>query len=197
MAVGDNITTVVIGKKKVGKSTFLNSQAEAYAKKTGMKVLVVDVNGAPAYAHHQLLSCNNFPVWCKGNYNGVKRFYLKDKPQMMDMIVEHFRDGLIIFEDCTKYIRGRVPDNVMELLVDHRMWNADIIYTFHSLMKIPPSFWDLVNLVTVFKTNDVLEGNDNKYNARVPNYPAIKKAMIAQRNNKTPFAKPIIVSTDI
>lgn len=192
-----NISSVIIGRRRTGKSTLLNKLAEKYASGTGKKALVLDVNGAPAYKHHQLLTKKNFALWCNGNYNGVKRFYLSDNDEMMAMVIEHFRNGAVFLEDCTKYIDKNPNKLVKTFLSDCRMWNADLFFTFHSLVIVPVFFWTMTNKVFVLRTNDILKGRDGFFERRVPNYHAIKEAMLKQRHSKEEFPEAVVIDTDI
>jgi hypothetical protein len=192
-----NESHVIIGRRGTGKSTYANQLAEFVAKKTGKKTLIIDVNGAPAYAHHQELTVGNFKTWCDGNYNGVKRFYLSDNQLMMEMVAENFRNGFVFFEDCTKYIEANPKKIVKDFLVDLRMWNVDLFFTFHSLEFVPPFFWKMCNKVHVLRTDDILDKRDNFFLKRIPNYMAIKRAMLQIRKSKAAFPNPKVIGTNL
>jgi hypothetical protein len=175
-----NMAGVIVGRKGTGKSTFLNERAKAYYKAhPDKKVLIIDVNGSPAYKEHPELDHTKFARWNKGVY----RFYDSDHKKMFDYICKHFKNGLIILEDCTKYIPANPGGQVKALLVDHRMWNADLIFTFHSFKRIPLFFWEMVSYVTILKTQEDFENSRNKVN--IPNYEAVaaaRKKVIAHKN---------------
>lgn len=191
-----NYAIVIAGRKYTGKSTYLNKRAIKYAKATGKKVLIIDVNGSPAYSKHQLLNERSFVEWCKNVGKGIKRFYLSDIDKMLDMVQAHFKNGLIIFEDCTKYIKANPQDHIKAYLVDHRMWNVDLFFTFHALMFIPKFFFMMVSYYHVFKTQDILEGRDRELSKRFPNYFALKKAwekLMAQDDNYKSVTVPTLI----
>src|SRR6476469_4342001 len=146
-----HIAGLIVGRKRTGKSTYANEVAKKYAKAhPNKRVLIIDVNGSPAYAEHQLIDRALFLRWQKG----VKRFYESDHEEMFAFISERFRNGLIIFEDCTKYIKPNPSQQVKTILLDHRMWDADLFFTFHSLMRVPKFFWEMVSWVVLKKTQD-------------------------------------------
>ena len=192
-----NGSHVIVGRRATGKSTYGNQLAEFYYKKTGKKALVIDVNGAAAYAHHQELDEKQFMKWCKGDYGGVKRFYLSDNAHMMELVAKNFRNGFVLFEDCTKYIEANPKKIVKDFLVDLRMWNVDLFFTFHSLDFVPPFFWKMCNKVHVLRTDDILEKRDNYFMKRIPNYMHIKTAMLKVRKSKLKFPNPIVVNTNL
>jgi hypothetical protein len=166
-----NVAGIIVGRKATGKSTLACGYAEAYAKAhPEKKVLVIDVNGAPAYKHIPELTEAQFPRWRKGLY----RFYLSDHARMFDLIEKHFRNGLIVFEDCTKYIPANPNQQIKAILVDHRMWNADLFFTFHSFKRIPNFFWEMTGFVVILKTQE--EFNTSKNRNAIPNYEAVAAA---------------------
>ncbi len=191
-----NKSTVLIGRKGVGKSTYLERQASVFAKKTGKKALIIDVNGSPAYAKHQELNERQFVEWCRGNYGGVKRFYLSEHNKMWNMIAKYFRSGLIVFEDCTKYIDPNPTKVIKKLLVDHRMWDADMIFTFHALDFVPPFFRKMVSHLIVFKTNDNIDNRDTELSKKWPNWMAVKKVMNKVKQSKDQY-KPEIIDLEV
>lgn len=146
-----HFASLIVGRKRTGKSTYANEIAEKYARKhPGKKVLIIDVNGSPAYQKHQQIDRALFVRWTKG----IKRFYEPDHAAMFAFIIEHFRNGLIIFEDCTKYIDPHPSKQIKQFLVDHRMWDADLVFTFHSLLRVPRFFWEMTAAIVLKKTQE-------------------------------------------
>lgn len=184
--------SVLAGRKEVGKSTFANKCAvEFYKTHPDKRILIIDVNGSPAYAEHQLITYDQMKVWKKG----IKKFYDPDHKQMFAFIIEFFAirnnprgfDGLIIMEDCTKYIEATPDKQIKTFLIDHRMWKADLIFTFHSIDLIPKFFWKAVNYVEIFKTQDVFEGRERELIRRMPNCSEILKVHAEVMKNKSNY----------
>jgi len=180
------MAVVVCGRKHTGKSTFLNDFGTKANQKTKKKVLVIDVNGAPAYKQHQLLNERQFITWCKdAKFGGVKRFYLSDNERMFKLIIENFRSGLVIFEDCTKYIKASPSDSIKTFLVDHRMWDTDLMFTFHSLKRVPLFFWEMTTHLILFKTQDVIDSeNDRFFLNRIPDFRNVYKLYKRVKDSK-------------
>lgn len=150
--------------------------------------MVVDVNAAPPYRKHQLLTEKNFVHWCRDpQYVGIKRFYLMDEKKMLHLIADHFKSGLIIFEDCTGYIDANPRKEIKQFLTNHRMFDADLIFTFHSIMGIPPFFWKMTNNMLLFKTQEYLEEKDKSSMKRIPNYIDIYKAYSRLKKSKNNY----------
>ncbi len=163
-----HFSSLMVGRKFVGKSTKLNEIAIKYP--SSEKVLIIDVNGSPAYNAHTKIEVNQIKLV----RTGVVRLIGTPAKETLKVIADNFRNGLIIFEDCTKYISGNVDPSIKAFLVDHRMYGLDLIFTFHSLKRVPPQFWEMVNFITLFKTAEVFESARNKN--LIPNYEKILTA---------------------
>ena len=146
------MASLLVGRKHTGKSTEANRIAKQYAAKhPSKKVLIIDVNGSPAYREHgPPIDRPMFRRW----KSGVVRFYESDHAEMFAFIIANFRNGLIIFEDCTKYIDANPSKQIKTFLVDHRMWEADLLFTFHSLKRVPNFFWEMTSAVVLKKTQE-------------------------------------------
>lgn len=161
-------SALVVGGKGVGKSTYLASVAKKYPKAS--KVLIIDVNGSPAYNCFQQIQVNDI----RNLKSGVVKLIGTPDRDTLKKIAQDFRNGLIIFEDCTKYIDGNPKPEIKAFLVDHRMYGCDLIFTFHSLKRVPPFFWEMTAYVTLFKTLENFDTGANRN--RIPNFENMLKA---------------------
>lgn len=180
---------VLVGRKGTGKSTLLAHRARQYAKKTGKRSLIIDVNGAPAYNGIQQIDYKDFPRWKKG----VKKFYDPDTKKMLQFLADHydngqmtFSNGLLVFEDCTKYIPPYPQPEIKTITVDHRMRGLDVIVTFHALEFVPKFFWQMATHVTIMKTQEDLDPKALKAR-RVPNFQQVYEAWRRVMDNKNPY----------
>jgi energy-coupling factor transporter ATP-binding protein EcfA2 len=158
-----HIASLIVGRKGTGKSTLLAGMATGYPP--DKKVLVLDVNGSAAYA--------NFPEIKPKDIRGFIRpgkAKLSGTPtkETLTDIAKYFKNGLVVFEDCTKYIPAYPQPEIKTFLVDHRMSGCDLVFTFHSLKMVPPLFWQMVSYVVILKTLEQFESARNKQ--LVPNY---------------------------
>lgn len=178
-------SAIVVGQKGVGKSTYLAQLAAKYDR--SLKVLIIDVNGSPAYSLVERIE----PYQIKGVKRGVVKLLGTPTKQTLKLISDYWRDGLVIFEDCTKYISGNVDPEVKAFLVDHRMFNCDLIFTFHSLKRVPPFFWEMIAFTVLFRTAETF---GNAYKNRLPNYEKMLAAFETLQKSKD-IRKHITVAT--
>lgn len=173
-----NVSIALVGRKGTGKSTELAKLARAYPP--DKKVLILDVNGSPAYNGFQQIELRQVRLLTKG----VVKLMGTPTPETLQVISENFKGGLVVFEDCTKYIEGNVHPVIKTFLVDHRMNQCDLIFTFHALKRVPPFFWEMLTYVQLFKTQEEFESGTNK--KRIPNYETILRAFNRVRAHPDP-----------
>ena len=176
MARDLHYSAIVAGQKGVGKSTFLAQLVLKYPKTK--KVLIIDVNGSPAYNTFAQIEAKQI----KGFRSGIVRMLGTPSEETLLQLARDFRDGLVIFEDSTKYITGNVSPAIRTFLVDHRMYRCDLIFTFHSLKRIPPFFWEMISFVELFKTAENFATGNNRN--RIPNYENMLAAFKAVNAHK-------------
>lgn len=184
MSERHNISTVIIGRKATGKSTYSCNLAKEFVKANPTKrFLIVDVNGSPAYNEFPLLTESQLRGWKADAKLRVAKYYDPDHARMFEAI-QHFRNGAILFEDCTKYILPNPSSEIRMYLTDHRMWNVDLFFTFHSLNRVPPFFWEMTAWVVLKKTQDT---DIQRFRHRIPNFKDIEKAWNQVMASKDPY----------
>lgn len=181
-ATRENVTILYVGRKHTGKSTDLAKMALDYPKES--KVLIIDVNSSPAYNHGritQLAKYGDLKRW--KNDRGIVKIPGVPTEEDLNFISEKFRNGLIIFEDCTKYIFANPSPMIKKFLVDHRMYGCDLVFTFHSFRRIPIQFWEMSSYITIKKTQDTWQ---KSWINRIPNSVDVEaafKRVMAHENN--------------
>lgn len=196
-----NEAMLIVGRKRTGKSTLTNKIGKGFYK-PGRRVLFIDVNGSKAYAEHEQLHYDKLKRWKAGIY----KFYDPDHDRMFDFLTTHYGPqyddsgrkvadkpfhGLIAFEDCTKYIDPNPSKKIKTFLVDHRMWDADLLFTFHSLTVVPPFFWKMTSRIIILKTQDT-PGALQKLADRIPNYGEVREAHARVMSSPNPFAHEVV-----
>lgn len=174
-------SAAIVGRKGTGKSTELAKIAKKYP--TDRKVLVLDVNGSPAYNGFKEISISQVKLL----RSGVVKLMGTPTRETLATIASDFRNGLVIFEDCTKYIDGNVSPEIKAFLIDHRMYGCDLIFTFHSLKRVPPFFWEQLAYVTLLKTQETFETARNRQ--IIPNYEEMLKAFNQVNRSPDNYAK--------
>lgn len=172
-------SSIMVGRKGTGKSTKLAVIAAKYP--ASKKVLIIDVNGSPAYNNFERIEISKL----KHLKSGKVKLLGTPSDSDLEFIAENFRDGLVIFEDCTKYIESSPSRAIKTFLVDHRMYRCDLIFTFHSLKRIPPFFFEMTSYITLCKTQEQIEGARNKN--IIPNYENVIKAWNKVQTNPNPY----------
>jgi len=163
-----HVAIIMVGGKGTGKSTELAKLAAAYPK--DRKVLICDVNGSPAYNAYQEIQPEAIPRL----RSGIAKIYGVPTENTLEIIRKHFRDGMIIYEDCTSYIRSNPQASIRMFLADHRMMGCDLVFTFHGLSFIPPFFRFMCAYIIIKKTPEALE--DVQALSKLPNKEAILEA---------------------
>ncbi len=163
---------VMVGRRFTGKSTEIRKVLD---KNEEPNSIIIDPNGAPAYEDIPYVEFEKL----KRLKSGKVKFYNPDRNRMWAQLAELFDpqlpkrkylNGIMVIEDATKLIPKNVPPNVQAMLVDGRMWNADLIFTFHSLKAVPPFFWDFATHIIIKKTQDMVDENLKFYESRIPNF---------------------------
>lgn len=176
----DNESNVIVGAKAQGKSGFARKVIDTCYNPATQRILVVTQTDPPAYSDMQRInSLQKLATW-KGN--GMVKFYSDGDPfAMMRGLVQLaqrgvLKNGLIVFEDCTNYIDPNPDRSVKNFLVNHRMYNLDLLYTTHAVKFVPPFFWKMINSVTVFKTLDTFTNEKDLERRQIPNATAVYEA---------------------
>lgn len=190
-----NEAMIMVGRKHTGKSTLANQIAKGYAR-PGRKVLIINVNGSPAYAAHPMITYDKMKRWRSG---GIYQFYDRDHDRMFEFLMSHYDPavrkfrGLIVFEDCTKYIDPNPSKLIKSFLVDHRMWDADMLFTFHSLSMVPQFFLKMTTRMILLKTQDVMTpSRAREYENRIPNWKDVHAAFQRVMESQNPFANEVV-----
>lgn len=197
----ENRAMMIIGRKRTGKSTLANKIAKGFARPK-KRTLIIDVNGSPAYAEHEMITYEKLRRYRSGS---VYKFYDPNIKRMFDFLTTYYGpqydehgnkigerlfNGLFVFEDCTKYIDPNPSKQVRTFLVDHRMWNADLLFTFHSLAFVPPFFWKMTTQIILLKTQEEIQ--PAQYKGRIPNWEKVYAAWKRVMANPDPYAHEVV-----
>lgn len=196
MGDGQNYAIAIAGRKRTGKSTYL---LERFKNNYDPKQKILLVIGTENTAYQEIPRARNFNELKSWKYGPLKYYVRGDRNQMLSDIQQIaemgiLRQGAVVFEDATAYIKANPPQVVEDFLVDHRMYQLDLWFTLHSLNRVPPFLWEMINYVTVFKTNDTLKKLSGK--DAIPNLNSIIDAWKKVQSDKSPFAN-ITVSTGV
>lgn len=157
------IVNVLVGRRKTGKTTL--SKLMIKEKPKGMPIVVYDIN------------------------NEYKDVY--DKPfvefqEFLEMIKD-LKGHYILIEEATIFFNGnKIAQDMTNVLVRARHTGNIIQLNFHSFNSFPRDIYNLVDFVTVFKTNDG-ERHLERFES-----PDLLSAYLQVKKDKNPYAKKTI-----
>lgn len=161
MGARDNIVTVVAGQRGAGKTDYLKN--EVIFPSLFPKTLIVDTYDNPAwrtlktYSRPDLagrvipiIHLSDFSRW----ENGIYRVFSGNVKEIYSAIRNDLWNCNVIFDDASKYLRGRVLEDVTEFLFNSKQRNVDITLAYHALAQVPPEIVYATDYFTIFKTKD-------------------------------------------
>lgn len=148
--------TVIAGEKRQGKSLLCEKyakRADYYARlaeKEGAKpkkILIVDPSEASAFADFQPITLNElkFGTYIPGEgrrmwVRGIRRITHHDNLGLMRYLSDRFRNGLLISDEATTWLKANPPEWQKNLIIKHTNRCVDLLFVVHSLTNIPKSF---------------------------------------------------------
>lgn len=174
------------GKKGVGKTYTTMQHISKYVKpdkKTGKKarkVLIYDIN--MEYTEFKAISVKDISAFTRQSKIEVRRVLpimengkmasLSDMIEILNLIIENFRGGMLILEDINRYLIASKTADVIGLLATNRHRDLDIICHYQSLSALDPRMWQNTTFVRFhYQIDDV-----KRYAQRLPNYEMFKIA---------------------
>lgn len=91
-------------------------------------------------------------------YKGARKMVVFDDdfPERVELLINHFRRGIIVFDDMMAYNKHSTHPILKRLLIRRRQMEADIVAVGHSFTEIPPRFYPFFSRFVMFMaTNDV------------------------------------------
>jgi hypothetical protein len=139
-------TFVVIGMTGEGKSEF----SKKYIGKT-RNALVNDVQDE--YGPRTKYP-GQAPLNLSSNTKDKRARYIGGKWKEYLDIIKTKRNTVVIFEEATMFLQGRVSDETYSILINKMFTKNVYILNFHSIRKVPPGILDIANYVVLYRTMD-------------------------------------------
>lgn len=138
---------VVIGAKGQGKSTFIKNM----------------IKGQPNYI---------FDV--QNEYQDFNPAPHLDRKLFVSECKE-YTDTFCIFEEATGFFRGRLDEEVDQMMLSARHSRNRYIFCFHSIEAVPPGIMRMIDFCVLFKTADEPNAVKRKYSRLFKPYLLLKQ----------------------
>lgn len=182
---------VAVGKKGVGKSFTTLKMIENYVMGNPSKgvpprrVLILDVNDE--YQHIKAIRIQDVTLFSVHPMIEVRRIRpflddgrkmtLDDIAQTLFIILETYRNGLLLIEDVNKYISDTMPNDLVGAICTNRHIGVDIIIHYQSIGRITSKVWQNVNILRLHKFTDTVKKHKHKFEDKFE-YLSIAESMI-------------------
>jgi hypothetical protein len=175
-----------VGMPATGKTTATKADVERHKG----RVLVVDINREPDWAHLPEISIQDLPYWVSGKY----RINHDDEDELFEAILQTCkakppRLTLLVFEDAGAYLQHNIPKPLNRLLSTKRQMEVDMIMMFHTLRMIFPRVYGYANYLSLRKTVETFDG---PHIAKIPDKEAVKVAFDKLKKSKDRFTNYLI-----
>ena len=179
-----NKVTVIAGERGSGKTNTAKILIQAYADAncSDHRILIVDTLNHPQYSGiQQLPKAEYLSMW--KDSNGVLRLFA---PPPEGATIQHnleyvctqhggrylFKNGLLVIEDATKLLEGKLDEWFKTFVVDSKQINVDILLMFHGFCFVPPRLWKFIDRLVIHKTKEQWSA----IKGRIPAAPLVEAA---------------------
>lgn len=165
-----------------------------YNKVRGRKCLIMDTNGeytASQFSKNDIdnvspktIAVKDIPAWCRTQGGEVRRIDAKNigleqKIQIIEYVIEHFRNGMLVLEDINTYILNVTHlKEIVSGLVNLRHRAVDVLISYQSARAVEPRIWQNARWVRMHYQAD----NVNDIKGKLPNVTMYKIAQILVNN---------------
>jgi GTPase SAR1 family protein len=147
---------VVIGTNGTGKSTFVKRLVVNELRKKDSHILVVTPHDME-FTNLPLVN-GRFPHRIEW-YVGARRIIYFDG--LLSIILEKFKNGLVVFDDCRAYFKSSLDQELHALLISRRQHMIDIVACGHGFTEVPPKFFTFATHFALFRTTENMERRKN------------------------------------
>lgn len=199
---------LVAGRKGVGKTyqTLLNiaRYLRTTPKRKGRKVLIFDVNNEfgnvrkdhknPLLPNIGLIKLGQVPAFSRVTDAVAKRVSIfKDNGGRMSLaemgkalgyILDHYRNGMLLIEDISKYITDSLPGDLIGSICTQRHVSVDVVIHVQTVGKLfNPKLWGNCNEVRLHRADDTIKRHESKVDGNLEHMFIMEK-LIAIKNKQ-------------
>ena len=165
-----------------------------YNKVRGRKCLIMDTNGeytATEFAKNdidnvspKIIAVKDIADWCRTQGGECRRIDAKNigleqKIQIIEYVIEHFRNGMLVLEDINTYILNVTHlREIVSGFVNLRHRAVDILISYQSARAVEPRIWQNARWVRMHYQAD----NVSDIKGKLPNATMYKIAQILVNN---------------
>ena len=185
---------VAVGKKGVGKSFTTKKMMEQYAAGNPAKnvpprrVLILDVNDE--FTDYKAISVQDVPLFSvhpiieirriRPFLDNGKKMTLDDIANTLFIVLETYKNGLLLVEDINKYISDTMPNDLVGAICTNRHIGVDIIMHYQSIGRITSKVWQNLNIIRMHKITDAVKRHKHKFEDKFE-YLSIAEILINQQ----------------
>lgn len=199
---------LVAGRKGVGKTyqTLINiaRYLKTTARRKGRKVLIFDVNNEfgnvkkdhknPNLPNIGLIKLRQVPAFSKLTAPVVKRvsvfkdngmrMTLSEMGKALGFILDHYRNGMLLIEDISKYITDSLPGDLIGSIATQRHVSVDVVIHVQTVGKLfNPKLWGNCNEVRLHRADDTIKRHQSKVDGNLEHLFIMEK-LIAIKNKQ-------------
>lgn len=190
----------ITGAQGVGK-TYLNMHIirdyckdKILNKVRGRKCLIMDTNGeytADSFKRNdidnfnpKLIAVKDIAAWCRTEGGECRRIDAKNigqeaKIKIIEYVVEHYRNGMLVLEDINTYILNVTHmGEIVGGLVNLRHRAVDVLISYQSARPVEPRIWQNARWVRMHYQTD----NVNDIKGKLPDLTMYKIAQTIVNN---------------
>lgn len=180
---------LILGKKGSGKTYYtIHTLIEQYRKaQPGKKILVYNTDDHPDYRYIPRIKPADLKRWSGA---GLYRISDASTTEVLALINEHVYNGLVIFEDASKYINKRLQKSAWDSILNSKQHNLDLVFQFHGFAACPPEILRQCDVITMFRCDNPVYRRED-----LVEYEAVAEAWRKLMASKEPWPhKSVIVA---
>jgi len=188
---------VSVGKRGCGKTFTSTKMINDYVKGNPAKgvpprrALILDVNDEftqykaisveqiPLFSIHPIIECRRVRPFLP---NG-KKMTLDEIAETLSIILDTYKNGLLLIEDVNKYISDSMPNDLIGAICTNRHIGVDIILHYQSIGRINTKVWQNVNIIRMHKFTDTVKRHKQKFEDKYE-FLSIAETIINKKNEQ-------------